>query len=295
MRRCNRCGLISDERNDVCVECGIALEELEYKWWQAENSTYRKEYGVLPELNFCGQEGFDLIQAPPVQHSEFSKMRITNPKKVLTGGLFGMSGLKGMLKGAGNVMMGGLAIASGKAALGVEQFAKGIGSMYVAPIKNLKDDKDISELIMSFENDTWDRLYFLKNFTPVSTLYGDEYYVGMIGVYSGFKVYSDGTYFEGLFVNDMPSIGVEIKATGEKFIGNYENGEKHAGITLYTDNSYYSGTYMNGYRSGEGAYLCEQYFYSGQWDGGCREGVGMEKKRNGECFIGQWQLDRPVK
>lgn len=295
MRICKICGLLADEHDDICVTCGTALEEMEYRWWQAEKSAYRKKYGVLPELNFCGQEGFELIQAPPVQHSELARRSVLKISNLLTGGLLGRQGVKNMLKSAGKAMKGAISIANGDVSMGLRELLDDAVNIYTEPIKRLTNDKEILKFITSFEDDVWARLYFLKNFIPVSTSYGDEYYVGMNGSYNGFKVYKDGTYFEGKFTNHMPSIGVEIKPTGEKFIGNYVTGEKHAGITLYTDNSYYCGTYEDGYHNGEGAYMSKQYFYSGGWNRGYRNGEGMLKKDNGECLIGKWQNDSFVK
>ena len=289
MRRCSKCGLLSDDRNDVCVECGIQLDELEYRWWNALNSSYRKENGVLPELDFVGgKNGFNLIQAPPVQHSELAGINVSKVTNIFA------TGMKSFLKNAGKIMTSGLKIAAGDVAGGIGKFLEGAVDMYATPIKSIKSGYDVSKTVSEFEIATWNLLYFLKNFTPVSIAPRDEYYVGIIDAYSGFKVYPDGTYFEGFFISDKPSVGVEIKPNGERFIGNYENGEKHTGITLYSDGTYYSGTYSNRFRNGEGGYICREYFYRGGWKDGVQDGQGMIVYRNGTCHIGEWKNGRQV-
>ena len=293
MQYCKKCGSIYEDIADKCYECDTQLEAFVFNWPYAANATYRKQYGSLPELNFCGQEGFDLIQAPPVEHSKYAKMNAATPHGFLGRTLLDVG--KGIGKGFFGAIKGTLEIATGNVTGGVQHLVDGTINVYKNPIEHIQSDKDVTDLIIRFENNIWSKLYFLKNFVPVTTEIGNQYYVGLADVYTGFKVFEDGTYFEGLFVFGKPSIGIEINPLGVRYIGSFENGGKSHGLNLYSDGSYYYGDFQNGYSNGQGSYICDEYFYCGEWSGGCREGTGIEKKSNGKITIGQWKLDMPVK
>jgi len=303
MKICNNCGneLAYDE--NFCTECGTRYENYEetqintsdFRWHNVEEAAYRERFGVLPQLNFVNQDGFDLIQAPPVQYSKIAHTDWKDPKSAAKKG---MGVAKGFLKNMGKGIMGSLEIIGGNPAQGIADLITGSAGMVLNPAMQVKERQEIDSDIRMFENRFWKERYFAMTFVPVPVSSGEEYIVQVDeNRFCGFYMNSNGVYFEGLIGSEgNPIKGISIYPDKSRFVGTFNGADAEEGLVLYDTGAYYSGTFLNGMRHGKGGvFISDDYYYFGEWQNNAENGFGTGKSSSGDIYSGDWEDGKPVK
>lgn len=257
-----------------------------------DDLNYRVVHGCLPQLDFTNNKDcLSTISAPPVEHSKYASS--TNPLKHASAGT--------IAKGIGQGFSAMFHMTAGDFGYGIGKLIQGTGTLATGLVDPTRTavDSDATKTVFEKENEAWNRLWLLKNFIPASGNLGDTYYKdGSCDEFhcgNGYKIFSNGDYFEGLFDDGEISIGLYIYADGERYLGEFCDWAKHGrGITIYTDGTYYDGTYQNGEKDGVGTMWYVDGVYYGEWQNGMRHGVGIYKQSDGYCFEGNWQNDYPV-
>jgi len=290
MRICNACGYPLEDDELFCTECGTKYEEKSFRWTSVENAAYRERYGVLPQLNFVNQNGFDLIQAPPVQYSKIAH------SNAATAARRGAGIAKGFFKGMGKGVLGSIKLVTGNVGQGAADLIGGTSQMFTSPFNSSKENREIDEEIQMFESRFWKERHFTMTFNAVPICSGEDYTVQVDkDFFNGFYVNSNGVYFEGLIGNDgNPVKGISIYPDGSRFLGTFNGADAYEGLYLYGDGSYYRGFFQNGMRHGEGGvYISDEVYYFGEWANNSANGFGTSKNCSGEVYTGNWIDGKP--
>jgi len=101
---------------------------------------------------------------------------------------------------------------------------------------------------------------------------------------------SDGSRFEGKFVNDELFLGVEVLANGDTYEGRFHEQQRHGhGRCLFHDLREYIGTWINGQMSGDGEMIWpDGTTFKGQHVDGTQSGLGRQSWPDGRVYHGEW-------
>ena len=126
--------------------------------------------------------------------------------------------------------------------------------------------------------------------------------------------YTDGSKFEGFFVNDTMSgrgriinvqgdyyegelfndkangVGKYISAEGVTYMGYWENDKQHGkGEEIYPDGSRFEGQFINGDKNGRGKFIWQDgSIYDGNFNKNAINGKGVYRWKDGRMFRGDW-------
>lgn len=250
---------------------------------------YRVIHSVVPQLDFVNG-GYDNIIAPPIQYTQFAFM--SNPTRIdprrMAGGAFGV--MEGALHMAGGDFGYGL----GKTIASVGKVASG----FVDP-NYVETDRVIRETIQEWEQDSWRERFFLANFVPAQGRLGDivyedgydDFYTGL-----GHRIFENGDYFEGMFIDGRISEGIYIFANGVRYLGCFDENLNFMGLgtILYTDGACYYGNFVNSLRDGVGAMWYTDGVYIGRWSNNMRHGDGFFRSIDTKFYDGDFYNDQMV-
>lgn len=251
---------------------------------------YRSIYGVVPQLDFFNG-GHSNISAPPVQYTRFAFLR--SPAKMDGGRL--ASGAFGLLEGALHMATGNFGYGIGKT------FASGVNAVSgFADPHYLETDRVVSEAIQEWEQGSWRERYFLANFVPAAGCLGDI--VCSDGAFSasycgrGHRFFTNGDYFEGMFVNGRISQGLYILANGARYLGCFDESLHFSGLgtLFYAGGGVYHGNFVRSKREGVGAQWYPDGVYVGYWANDMRNGSGFLRLENGTFYDGTFYNDQRV-
>lgn len=107
----------------------------------------------------------------------------------------------------------------------------------------------------------------------------------------GVKTYSDGSVYEGNFLNgERSGFGKCVKPSGNTYEGEWKNDRRHGkGVEWYSDGSTYKGNFVDGRKHGLGIYRNpEGGSYEGKWKAGKPHGHGTETFSDGTTYVGEF-------
>jgi hypothetical protein len=113
----------------------------------------------------------------------------------------------------------------------------------------------------------------------------------------GKMIFTDGTIYQGTFLNGKRNGKGEYKSKDLHYIGNWLNGKMHGeGILVFlADESSYDGNFENDKREGYGKhiYKSEGSTYEGNWYNDMKHGQGKITYKDGSTYEGFWYNDLP--
>lgn len=250
---------------------------------------YRNSHTVCPQLDFVNG-GLNNVDLPPIQFTQFAFM--SNPTRLDPGRLAG--GAFGAVEGALHMASGDFFYGLGKTAASVIKMGSGV----VDP-SYVESDRQIQQAIQEWEQDSWRERFFIRDFVPAGGYLGDIVYEdGYDDFYTGqgHRIFENGDYFEGVFVDGRISEGIYLFANGVRYLGSFDDNLQFTGLgtLLYPDGSCYYGGFVNSMREGVGAMWYPDGVYIGRWSNNMRHGDGFFRSINTKFYDGYFENDQMV-
>ncbi len=251
---------------------------------------YRKEHTVVPQLDFFNG-AHNNIAAPPVQYSQFAAMG--NVVKV---------DARQVASGIGDAFTGALNLAAGDGGYGLGKTISGLFKTFSGVVNPnyVQAQKTVCEMIQQSEEVAWERRWFLEDFVPAEGQLGDivcdegEFDECFCG--HGHRFFTNGDYFEGIFMDGQIREGLYIFADGTRYLGKFDESLHFVdrGLIWYADGTVYDGEFVGSMRHGVGAMWYPDGVYVGNWSNNVRHGFGYLRQEN-NFFEGYFDNGQPVR